>query len=71
MSLLAYKSQWKGDNWTLVNRVRGLVSLSKFSIREFKALRKILRKDYKDKEVDYDKLIFEFPGKSMQALVTA
>ena len=34
-----------------------------------KKLKRIVKKEYKDKGIDYDRLIYEFPGKSKVQLI--
>lgn len=64
---LAARSDWKSTPEKLLTRIRGR-SCSKFSFREKKALKRILRKEYNYSKIDYERVIQEFPGKSVEAL---
>lgn len=67
VSLLAKKFGWKSLKKYLVLRIQSL-SKRDFSVRETKALKRILKRDYEYKDLDYGKIIYEFPGKSVQRL---
>ena len=66
---LSMKVLWRGQIRHLVIRIQSLFKRSKFSVREFKLMRRILRTQYKDREIDYDKLLENFPGKTKEYLV--
>ncbi|CAI2360221.1 unnamed protein product [Moneuplotes crassus] len=68
VAALAEKIQWKCKFKNLVYRVKKL-SNKKFSFREVKALKRIIKKEYQDKPIDYDKVLYHFPGKSMGKMV--
>ncbi|CAI2382100.1 unnamed protein product [Moneuplotes crassus] len=63
---LCERSGWKSSPEKLLSRIKSLC-VSEFSFRETTLLKKIL-KTYKYKEVDYQKVINEFPGKTMPVL---
>ncbi|CAI2382750.1 unnamed protein product [Moneuplotes crassus] len=65
---LKERSGWKACHTKLLARIRSLC-VSEFSFREIKKLKKILRKDYNFGEIDYDKVIYEFPGKTKGTLI--
>lgn len=62
--LLAKRFGWKTIVRNLVSRIRNLQEKD-FSVREVKLMKQIIKKDYKYKNVDYDKIIYHFPGKSL------
>ncbi|CAI2359805.1 unnamed protein product [Moneuplotes crassus] len=64
---LKERSGWKACHAKLLTRIKSLYS-SEFSFREIKKLKKILRNTYNFGEIDYEKLIYEFPGKTMTVL---
>lgn len=66
--MLAKMIKWKGTKLRLVERIRAVSQLTKFSVREMKKLRRIIKKEYKGKDIDYEKLVYEFPGKSLTQL---
>ncbi|CAI2382343.1 unnamed protein product [Moneuplotes crassus] len=65
---LCERSGWlKASPEKLIARIQK-ISKFEFSFREIKNLKKILRRDYKYQNIDYEKVIDEFPGKTMAAL---
>ena len=38
-------------------------------MRDIKYLKRVLKKEYRNKVVDYDKVLFDFPGKTRQQLI--
>ena len=40
-----------------------------FSVRDMKLLKRILKREYKCKDINYDKVLFDFPGKSRAQLI--
>lgn len=70
LTMLAKKVQWKGSLINLVNRVKTLFKFSEFSVRELKLLKSLIKKQYKGKEVNYEKLMEEFPGKTLEHIVS-
>lgn len=67
LTLIARSFNWKGLNKQLLTRIQNLSSRD-FSARELKQLKSTLKKQYKYKNLDYDELIYNFPGKSMHRL---
>lgn len=65
--ILAKKFRWKSLKKFLLLRIQSL-SKRDFSVRETKALKKILKKEYQYKDLDYSKIIEEFPGKTVRRL---
>lgn len=65
--LLAHKFGWKTIVKNLIIRIKSLINRD-FSIREMKNLKRIIKKDYKYKKLDFEKIIYDFPGKTMQRL---
>ncbi|CAI2359130.1 unnamed protein product [Moneuplotes crassus] len=64
---LCIRSQWKAHPGKLLTRIQSL-SKHEFSFREIKKLKQILRRKYNYKNIDYNEVIYGFPGKSMAAL---
>ena len=60
--------RWKGQLKCLVHRIQKLAQPQGFSVRDKKLLRKQLRTQYSNKPVNYDELIYHFPGKSIEDL---
>lgn len=69
LTMLATKVQWKGSLINLVNRVKTLFKFNEFSVRELKLLKRLVKKQYKAKEINYEKLLEEFPGKSLESII--
>jgi hypothetical protein len=65
--LLAHKFGWKTIVKNLIIRIKSLINRD-FSIREMKNLKRIIKKEYKYKKLDFEKIIYDFPGKTMQRL---
>lgn len=66
--LLAKRFGWKTIVRNLVSRIKNLQE-KEFSVREIKLMKSIIKKEYRYKNVNYDKLIYHFPGKSMEDVV--
>jgi hypothetical protein len=39
-----------------------------FSVREKKFLRKTLRQEYRDKPIDFDALLYHYPGRTLKQI---
>jgi hypothetical protein len=65
---LAHAFQWKSLIKNLLFRIKNLCG-REFSVRELKMLKKLLKKKYKYEKIDYNDLIYEFPGKSVNQLM--
>ncbi|CAI2382062.1 unnamed protein product [Moneuplotes crassus] len=63
---LCERSGWKSSPSKLLTRIKSLCT-PEFSFREMTLLKKIL-KTYKYQNIDYDKVIYEFPGKTISDL---
>eukprot|EP00343_Euplotes_focardii_P002808 CAMPEP_0205804460 /NCGR_PEP_ID=MMETSP0205-20121125/7384_1 /ASSEMBLY_ACC=CAM_ASM_000278 /TAXON_ID=36767 /ORGANISM="Euplotes focardii, Strain TN1" /LENGTH=198 /DNA_ID=CAMNT_0053074101 /DNA_START=339 /DNA_END=935 /DNA_ORIENTATION=- len=61
---LAKKFQWKSLKKYLVLRIQSLCKKG-FSVRETKKLKRIIKKDYKYLELDYERILDNFPGKNI------
>jgi hypothetical protein len=68
MILLANQVNWIGPIRNLARRIKSLSSQKRLSVRENKLLKRIVRRDYKDTDINYDKLLDEFPGRSQRFL---
>lgn len=60
---------WKGTRTRLIQRIRNIIYSAKFSVRDIKKLKRIVKKEYKGSAIDYDRLVYEFPGKSKAQLI--
>ena len=38
----------------------------KFTFRELKSMKKIIKDSFKDKVIDFEEILFKFPGKSLK-----
>lgn len=66
--LLAKRFGWKTIVRNLVTRIRNLQEKD-FSVREVKLMKQIIKKDYKYMNVNYDDIIYHFPGKSLARVI--
>lgn len=64
---LAQSIGWKTLNRQLLTRIRKL-SKRDFSAREIKQLKSIIRHDDNHKDLNYENIIYHFPGKSLKRL---
>ncbi|CAI2361455.1 unnamed protein product [Moneuplotes crassus] len=55
---------WKSVFKDLVKRIKTRISDS-FSHREIKQLKNIIKKEYNYRNLDYEKILYDFPGKSL------
>mmetsp|Transcript_6338 Transcript_6338/g.7091 ORF Transcript_6338/g.7091 Transcript_6338/m.7091 type:complete len:171 (+) Transcript_6338:392-904(+) len=61
------KIQWKGSNSALVDRICKLKDNEKYlSYRDLKLLRKLYYQQLRHQNVDWDFLLFTFPGRSLE-----
>lgn len=64
---LLHEINWKGTTSSLIERISKLNSKSKYlSYRDFKQLRKLYYQQLRSQNVDWDSLLFEFPGRSFE-----
>ncbi|CAI2360040.1 unnamed protein product [Moneuplotes crassus] len=68
VKILANKISWNWQYENLVERVKNL-SDKKFSFREIKTLKRIIKKEYRHKPLDYEKILYHFPGKTVEKLM--
>ena len=59
--------EWKGTCKDLHRRIFKLLT-SPFSVREIKILKKMIKKQSKNKTIKYDKIAYHLPGKSIKAI---
>ena len=64
---LVEKFGWKGLRKHLVKRIQHLCK-REMSVREIKLFKKLVKRDYKNKKVNFDKLLYHFPGKTQKML---
>lgn len=67
---LCKRSFWKATPAKLMARIKALRQM-RFSFRELKALRGILKEEYDYQNINFEKVIHEFPGKTLEALKEA
>ncbi|CAI2382713.1 unnamed protein product [Moneuplotes crassus] len=68
VELLADILEWKNPLRTLVTRIQKIYSRG-YSKREIKRLKKNLKNLQGQADIDYDELIYDFPGKTMEEFV--
>lgn len=61
------RAGWRSSPAKLLLRIKALKT-ENFSFREVKALKKILKNKYEYENINFEKVIYEFPGKTMKAL---
>lgn len=66
---LVKEVSWISSPTKLVKRVQSLANESEFSVRDMKLLKRTLKKKYKNKKVNYEELMFQFPGKDINVLI--
>ncbi|CAI2367456.1 unnamed protein product [Moneuplotes crassus] len=64
---LCDRSGWRSKPEKLIVRIQKISKLE-FSVREIKKLKKALRVGYKYENTDFDKVIYDFPGKTVASL---
>ena len=64
------KHNWKGEKLAFYKRIRKAYKTAKnFSVRETKMIRQVARSQMKaDKYVDYNKMVYYFPGANAEML---
>ena len=66
---LIEKTGWRGSETSFIQRIIKLYNSSRtLSIREMKKLRMTYYKQIKDNEVDWNKILYIFPGKNLEYL---
>lgn len=70
INLLIEKVNWKGTSVALIERICKLNKKERFlSYRDFKQLRKLYYQQLRNQHVDWDYLLFQFPGRNMDFIV--
>lgn len=65
--ILKQRVKWKGITGALIDRILKLTKNErKLSYRDFKRLRKLYYQQLRNKNVDWDYLLFSFPGKTLE-----
>lgn len=62
---ISAKLDWRGTNKYLVVRIKKILNATKFSARDYKLLKKLVIKQQKDNDLSFSKLMYYFPGKSI------
>lgn len=71
MNLLANMVNWIGPIRNLARRIRNLCAPKPLSVREIKFFKKTLRRQItREKRVNYEELLDNFPGRSLQYLTS-
>ena len=65
---LCCRVKWKRAKKDLVHRIQKLSSRTKMSVREEKLFKKIIKRDYKQSNIDSRSVLFHFPGKTVEIL---
>lgn len=65
---ISSKIGWKGTVKRLIRRIKAIQTRTDFSVRERKRLKKIIKKAYIGKSIDYEAVLYEFPGKNLEIL---
>ena len=71
MKIVWRKWGWKGPFCLFLRRVKNMLKQSQFSAREIILLKRILRREFKHKNLDYEAIAVRFPGKSIQSVCDA
>lgn len=62
---------WKRELIYFEQRLKKLNDLKTFSVREMKLLRRTIRRQKKVGEIDWDQVLYNFPGKTMDMIQEA
>lgn len=62
---VANKAQWKGKLSMLVRRIRKILTNGDLSVREKQDLTRMYKRQIKLGQLDWEKLLYEFPGKNL------
>lgn len=65
---IAKESGFKGKKVRLLQRIQKIGKETKFSVRDRKLLRKFINKQYEEGKVDFESVLYYFPGKTVQML---
>lgn len=68
VSALAKKFKWKSLKKYLVFRIQSLWG-KEFSVRETKLLKRIIKKNYNYENLDYENILYNFPGKTLERVM--
>ena len=60
---------WNSSNKLLLNRIKKIMNENEFSVREMHYLKRIIRKEFKFANLDYNSIAQRFPGKSMALII--
>jgi hypothetical protein len=70
INLLARKAVWTGPIRKLAKRIKSLCAPHPFSIREMKLMRRLIRRSYFFKKIDYEELTYNFPGRTLEFITS-
>ena len=68
LRIMKKKLEWKRSKMVLLKRIRKISNNREFSVRETKLLRKLINKQKKDGYIDFQEVLFYFPGKTIDIL---
>lgn len=66
IQLIADLSMWKGTLAKLVKRIQFLANIKTFTARELKHFKKVMREHSSIDEVNFHKVLYDFPGKTLE-----
>lgn len=61
-------SSWARPIKELIRRIESLHNNQEFSVRDLKSFKKIVKPQIKTGTIDYESLLFEFPGKTLETI---
>ena len=70
LSFLIKKTQWRGTAEKLLERIKRMMIQSRFSYREIKRLKLMVRKGIYKNEIDISSISKEFPGKDKTIILS-
>ena len=68
LRIIKKKLNWKRSKMVLIRRIRRIANNDKFSVRDTKYLRKLINKQIKKGYTDFEEVLYEFPGKTVEML---
>jgi len=68
LRIMKKKLEWKRSKMVLLKRIRKISNNREFSVRETKLLRKLINRQKKDGYIDFQEVLFYFPGKTIEIL---
>ena len=69
LSKISEEVQWRGPILLLLKRIKKILNNSRFSVRQIIQLKRIMKRQYKYKDLDYHAFSLKFPGKSVESII--